>query len=143
MRSAGTGSEKLTHFTREEIHEYLQDFRKSVFDDRYSISINQNRQDNMKFIEDYKITTKKEKEILLDLNVDDFCYAVRNEHPAYANEILYVFCKKHQLDNWGDLEIVEIYIKINKVESRDGELISLVVSFHPKKHPLTYLFRPV
>ncbi|RQD69815.1 MAG: hypothetical protein D5S00_05695 [Tindallia sp. MSAO_Bac2] len=115
--------------------------RKCVLEGRYSIARNENRQENMNFIEDYKINSKREKEILLGLQFDDFCYAVENEKTDYAHEILYVFCKQHELDFWGELENVEIYIKVNMIEMRNGDPRAFVVSFHKRNFEIAYLFR--
>lgn len=98
-------------FTPNEIKGYLEEFKKCVHQGDYSISLNENRQENIGFIEDYKIDTKKEKEILLGLQFDDFCYAVENDNIEFAHEVLYIFCKQHELDYWGTLETVDIYIK--------------------------------
>ena len=82
-----------------------------------------NRQENIQFIEDYNITRKKEQLILLGLNYNDFCYAVPNDtdKEEFAHEILYIFCKEVELDFWGTLELVNVYIKINMTQNRQGD----------------------
>ncbi len=141
MGSQGSGSGKLEHYSPDEIKSYLDKFRKCILNKRYVISKNENRQDNIDFIENYKINTKKEQEILLGLQFDDFCYAVENEKKEYEHEVLYIFCKQHQLDCWGTLENVEIYIKINMVRASSEDVYSIVVSFHKRKLEITYLFK--
>lgn len=133
--------QKFIDFTPDEINNYLHKFKKCVLEGRYSISQNENRQENINFIEDYKINTKREHEILLGLQFDDFCYAVENDNPAFSHEILYIYCKKHKLDFWGTQEDVDIYIKVNMIETRRGDLFSVVVSFHKKNFEIKYLFR--
>ena len=51
--------QKFFNYTIDEIKYYLDKFRKCVLEGRYSISQNENRQENIDFIEDYKIDTKK------------------------------------------------------------------------------------
>lgn len=141
MSSKKQNPQKFINFTPDEIKEYLDKFKKCVLEGRYSISQNENRQENIYFIEDYKIDTKKEHEILLGLQFDDFCYAVENDNIDFAHEVLYIFCKQHELDFWGTLETVDIYIKVNMIETRRGDLFSVVVSFHKRNFEVTYLFR--
>lgn len=131
---------KYTNFTPEEIDLYLDKFREFVKGDKYSISINKNRKENMNFIEDYKIDTKKDKKILLSIQYDDFCYAVDNDNEDFAHEILYIFCKEQELDYWGTLEKVDIYIKINMTQLKSGDDYAYVVSFHKRNKPIRYLF---
>lgn len=132
---------KYTSLTPEDIKRYLAKFRKIVLDGKYTISININRQENKEFIEDYKITSKKEKEILLGVEYDDFCYAVDNDNEEYAHEILYIFCKHQEFDHWGSFEPVDIYIKINMTQTREGDDFVIVVSFHKRNRPMEYLFK--
>jgi hypothetical protein len=134
-------TKKYTDFTPDDIKKYLNDLRRAVLDGKYTISINENRKENMDFIEDYKIDSKKEKEILLSLQHDDFCYAVDNEKETFAHERLYIFCKSYELDSWGDLEPVDIYIKTNMTQTRRGDDFLFVVSFHKRNKPITYLFK--
>lgn len=141
MNSKKQNTQKFFNFTPDEIKDYLNKFRKCILEGRYSISQNDNRQENTNFIEDYKIDTKKEHEILLGLQFDDFCYAVENDNIDFANEVLYIFCKKHELDFWGTLETVDIYIKVNMIETRRGDLFSVVISFHKRNFEIKYLFR--
>lgn len=54
---------------------------------------------------------------------------------------LYVFCKQYELDYWGELEIVEIYIKVNMIEMRNGDPRAFIVSFHKRNFEIAYLFR--
>lgn len=141
MSSKNPNTHKILDFSSDDIKNYLDMFRKCVLEGRYSIAKNENRLENMNFIEDYKVNSKREKEILLDLQYDDFCYAVKNEKINYAHEILYVFCKQHELDFWGELENVDIYIKVNMIELKSGGARAFVVSFHKRNFEMTYLFR--
>lgn len=132
---------KHTDFTPQDISEYLRKFRKLIINGKYTVSKNKNRRENIEFIEDYKINTRKEKEILLDLQVDDFCYAVDNVNEGFEHEILYIFCKSQELDYWGTLEDIDIYIKINMTETRRGDDFAIVISFHKRNKPIEYLFK--
>ncbi|MDO9533988.1 MAG: hypothetical protein Q7J85_01360 [Bacillota bacterium] len=141
MSSEKRETKKYTVFTPDDIKEYLKYLRRAFLDGKYSISINENRQENIDFIEEYKIDSKKETEIFLSLQHDDFCYAVDNEKEAFAHERLYIFCKDYKLDHWGYLEPVEIYMKTNMTQTRRGDDFIIVVSFHKRNKPITYLFK--
>lgn len=125
----------------DDIKKYLSQFRKAILDGKYSISKNENRQENLDFIEDYKINSKKEKEILLGIQYDDFCYAVDNEKEEFAHEKLYIFCKRQELDCWGTLELVDIYIKVNMIKTRRGDDFTIIVSLHKRNKSINYLFK--
>lgn len=136
MSSKGLG--KYTYFSQDEIKDYLDEIKKLILSDRYFISV---RDENDAFIDKYRIDTDKEKEILLNLQYIDFCYAVDNKKPEYSYEKLYVFCKEYELDNWGDLELANIYIKTNLTQTKSGSDLIIVISFHELNKPITYLFR--
>lgn len=134
-------AKKYTNFTPKEIEKYIENIRDLIIDGKYTVSKNEHRQENIDFIESYRIDSKKEKSILLNLDYNDFCYAVDNMKKEFAHEKLYVFCKEYEIDNWGDLEKVKIYIKINITETRKDEEIMIVVSFHKVNKPIKYLFK--
>lgn len=134
-------TKKYTDFTKEHIKKYLDKLKRLVLEGNYLIPTNKNRSENLNFNETYKINTKKEKEILMSIQFDDFCYAVDNENAAYPNERLYVFCKEYELDNWGDVESVEIYAKCNLLQTVRGDDFLVVVSFHKLNKPIKRLFR--
>lgn len=134
-------SKKHTCFSPNDIKKYLDQFRRAILKEKYIISKNVNRQENMDFIEDYKINSIKEREILLGIQYDDFCYAVDNEKEEFAHEKLYIFCKRQELDYWGALELVDIYIKINMTKTRKGDDFTIIVSFHKRNKPISYLFK--
>jgi hypothetical protein len=134
-------TKKLLDFTPEDIKAYLKELKNLVLENKYTISRNANREENKKFIEDYKIDSRKEKEILMNLEYDDFCYAVNNKNPKFAFEVLYIFNKEYELDRWGELVSVDIYIKTNKTQTRAGEDIMIIVSFHERNMPIKYLFK--
>jgi len=132
---------KILNFKPDDIKAYLKELKNLVLENKYTVSRNTNREENKKFIEDYKIDSKKEKEILMNLEYDDFCYAVNNKNPKFAHEVLYIFNKEYELDRWGELISVEIYIKTNKTQTRSGEDIMIIVSFHQRNMPIKYLFK--
>lgn len=141
MNNREREAKKHIDFTPDDIKVYLGKFRKFILDGKYVIALNENRRENIDFIEDYKIDTKKEKEILLGIQYDDFCYAVDNDNEEFSHEILYIFCECQGLDYWGTLENVDIYIKINMTQIKNGDDFVFVVSFHKRNKPIEYLFK--
>ncbi len=81
----------------------------------------------------------KAKDVLLSLTADDFSEILKNEHPGYQHERLYVFGKEVVLLKriGAEKKTVPLYIKFNKLENR----FVIVISFHEQKYPLTYYFK--
>ena len=77
--------------TRDEVVDYLNEVKKSVEEGRYQIS---SRTKNQCIYIDYVFSEQRCKEILLDLEADDFSEAVQNDHPQHPEEILYIFGKQ-------------------------------------------------
>ncbi|MDD2300165.1 MAG: hypothetical protein PHQ67_11060 [Fermentimonas sp.] len=69
MSSKKRTSKKFDHYKPDDIKDYLNKFRKCVLEGRYTISQNENRKENIDFIEDYKIDSKKEREFYWDYNL--------------------------------------------------------------------------
>ena len=69
------------------------------------------------------------------------CYAVSNRNKGYEHEILYIFCKCQELDFWGTLENVDIYIKINMTKTWRGDDYVIIVSLHKRNKPIKHLFK--
>ena len=138
MGGNNTETGKFTDFTIDDIKDYLGELKKLILVNQYTIS---RREENDAFAYKYRINTIKEKEILLNLQYTDFCYAAANYKPEFAHEKLYVFCKEYELDHWGTSDVVEIYIKTNLTQSRSGSDFIIVISFHKLNNPIKYLFR--
>lgn len=141
MSSTERATKKYTDFTETDIENYLIDFKQLVSDGAYSIELNENRTENVDFMEDYDLNTEKAKIALLCLEVLDFCYAVDNVKKQFAHEKLYIFCREFELDNRGNMEKVDIYIKSNITNSRKGTSRLFVVSFHKRNNPISYCFK--
>lgn len=122
--------------TRDEVKEYLSEVKKSVNDGHYQIS---HRHKNLSLYIEYVFSEERCKEILLDLEVDDFSDAVQNDHQQYSDEILYIFGKEVLLipKLGGSEESVALYIKFNKLANS----YVIVISFHKQEYPLTYKFK--
>ncbi|MFC9418536.1 hypothetical protein ACIG6B_07855 [Bacillus mobilis] len=134
-------TKKHTNFTIGEIEQYIIEFKKLIKTNRFTISRNEKRKENIEFLEAYKINASKVKEILLNIGVHDFCYAVDNKNLSFSYEKLYIFCLQYELDNWGQKKSVDIYVKTNLIENKDRNKYMIVVSFHKRNKPVTYLFR--
>lgn len=103
--------------------------------------MNENRQENVDFINEYNIRSDKQKSILLHLQTDDFCYKLQNTKIGFEYEILYVFVPQVQLFNAdGKEESVDIYTKFNVIDLPSGTR-TVVISFHKLNNPIDYLFR--
>jgi hypothetical protein len=129
------------NYSEQEIDEILDKVKNCVYNNRYTISLNENRQENIDFINEYNIYSNKQKKILLQLKVEDFCHSLQNTKPGYEYEVLYVFVPQVNLFNAeGVKEKVDIYIKINIIDMSNGSR-TIVISFHKRNKAITYLFR--
>lgn len=90
---------------------------------------------------EYRLSAKKQKEILLSIEVTYFCHSLNNINPGYEYEVLYVFCPQRTLFNaLGGKEFVDIYTKFNIIEYGDNKRV-ITISFHKRNKPISYLFR--
>ena len=124
---------------RESIEQYLLEVKEAVKKDKYRLDHNSRRQDNIKLFLDYVIDEAKVKEVILDLNTQDFSTILQNEHKGFEHEKLYVLGKDIILleRNGTEEKTVSLYIKFNKLEN----CFVIVISFHEQKYPLTYYFK--
>lgn len=129
------------NYTRKEIEEVLDKIKKCVSLGKYTISQNDKRKENIDFINEYNIRSDKQKSILMQIEVKDFCYTLQNTNPGYEYEILYVFVPQVELFNAdGEEETVDIYTKFNIIDLPTGNR-TIVISFHKLNKPVDYLFR--
>lgn len=129
------------NYTREEIDAVLEKIKSCVRNNKYTIALNENRQENIAFINEYNIRSDKQKSILLQLKTEDFCHTLLNTKIGYEYEVLYVFVPQVQLFNADGLEeTVDIYTKFNIIDMPNGSR-TVVISFHKRNKPIEYLFR--
>lgn len=128
------------NYTREEIKEILDKIKQCVTSGKYTISLNEKRQENIDFINEYNIRSDRQKAILLQIKIEDFCYSLRNKKPGYEYEVLYVFVPRLSLFNAdGEEETVDVYTKFNIIDLPSGSR-TVVISFHKCNKPVEYLF---
>lgn len=126
-------------YSYDEIIKYIKEIKDAVSAGRYRIEINKKRQKNTELFRDYLISEEKCREILLSLEVNDFCEILHNEHEGFEHELLYVFGKEVRLlQRFGEEEeLLSLYIKFNKLFNR----YVIVISFHKQEYPLVYAFK--
>lgn len=66
------------NYTKEDIENILYIIKECIKSNKYTISFNQNRRENIAFVNDYNIRSDKQKRILLNIKVDDFCHSLQN-----------------------------------------------------------------
>lgn len=115
--------------------------KECIKNNNYTIAINENRSENIEFINEYNIRTDRQKLILLQLQTNDFCHTLQNTKVGYEYEVLYVFVPQVNLYDANGIEAkVDIYIKINIIDTPSGKRV-VVISFHKRNKPIDYLFR--
>lgn len=129
------------NYTKEEIDVILAKIKNCVGNNKYTIALNENRQENIDFINEYNIRSNKQKSILLQLRTEDFCHTLQNTKIGYEYEVLYVFVPQIKLFNAdGEEEMVDVYTKFNIIDMPSGSK-TVVISFHKRNKPIDYLFR--
>lgn len=127
---------KHLNYTKKKIKHYIEILKTLIRLDRFKIS-DINRDKNLHFINEYHLTPKKQKEMLNNLEVEDFCYAVDDYN---SKDRLYIFSKDYELDNWGIYKTVSVYIKININKIKNAEY-ALIISFHEREKNINFLFK--
>ena len=129
------------NYSREEIEDILEKIKACVSIGKYSISLNDKRQENIDFINEYNIRSDKQKSILMQIEVEDFCHSLKNTNIGYEYEVLYVFVPQALLFNAdGEEEKIDVYTKFNLIDLPSGSR-TVVISFHKRNKPIDYLFR--
>ena len=129
------------NYTRKQIEDVLSMIKECIDAGRFNIAMNENRQENIDFINEYNIYPRKRKEILMQISVDDFCHSLQNMKIGYEREVLYVFVPRITLANaLGKQKLVDIYTKFNVIKGKNGRR-TIVISFHKRNKPIGYLFR--
>lgn len=129
------------NYTREEIDAVLSKIKSCVEKGRYIIAQNENRQENIDFINEYNIRSDKQKSILMQIQTEDFCHSLQNTKIGFEHEVLYVFVPQVRLFNAdGEEETVDVYTKFNIIDLPNGSR-AVVISFHKRNKPIDYLFR--
>ena len=129
------------NYTREQIDVILAMVQDCVREGRFIISKNEIRQENMDFINEYNLNSRRQREILLKIKTEDFCHSLQNTKTGFEHEVLYVFCPQVMLFNFDGIEeLVDIYTKFNLIDSESRKRV-VVISFHKRNKPIDYLFR--
>jgi hypothetical protein len=128
-------------YREEQIKNLVEIIKECVRENRYTLSLEENKFGNTQFIEEYNINEKKRINILFDLEYKDFCYGLQNVKDGVEQSNLYVFCLQKELYNIEDKkELIDIYLKFNIVFNEIEEY-RILVSLHKRNKPITYLFR--
>lgn len=129
------------NYTKVEIGVILKKIKSCIGNNKYTIALNENRQENIEFINEYNIRSNKQKSILMKLRIEDFCHTLQNIRIGYEYEVLYVFVPQIKLFNLdGTKEMVDVYTKFNVIDMPSGSRI-VVISFHKRNRQIEYLFR--
>ncbi len=129
------------NYTREQIDAILDKIKDCVVNNKYTIALNENRKENIDFINEYNTRSDKQKSILLQIRTEDFCHTLQNTKIGFEYEVLYVFVPQVQLFNAdGEEETVDIYTKFNVIDMANGSR-TVVISFHKPNKSFDYLFR--
>ena len=140
------GDESLSHsynqsYSRKQIDAVLDKIKRCVEHGKYTISLNENRQENIDFINEYNLTSKKQRQILLEITTDDFCHSLKNKKQGFEHETLYVFTPEVLLkDADGNTVSLYVYTKFNIIETRRGNF-TVIISFHKLNRPIQFAFK--
>ena len=129
------------NYTKLQIEKVLNTIKECILNGNYSVSQNENRAENIQFIQGYNLTAAKQREVLLGIKVEDFCYSLQNTHQGYEHETLYVFIPAVELlDPFGLETVIEVYTKFNIIDTQ-MKTRTIVISFHKANEPATYTFQ--
>lgn len=130
-----------TSYSKEEIAAVLQKIQDCVREGKFTIALNENREENRAFVREYNMKPDRRRRILLQIEPEDFCHSLQNTNIGFEHEVLYVFCPQVVLFNFdGEEKRMDIYTKFNIIDLDSGSRV-VVISFHERNKLIDYLFR--
>src|SRR5665647_1493002 len=83
------------NYSRDQVEAILTTIQECIMRKHYSLSKNDKRRENIEFINHYNLSSSRQKDILLKIEPDDFCYSLQNTNPGYKHEVLYAVSYTH------------------------------------------------
>jgi hypothetical protein len=117
--------------TPTEIKDFLSTFKQAA---RLDLNVIQ-REKNLEFLTRHGFTPKERKEVLLGLQVSDYCKGPEEDDKVGGPKDIWFFGV--------DYEGLQIYIKLQLVEEKDEETDDTMrhakcISFHEAEHAMTF-----
>ena len=131
----------LKDYNEDQIKNLVDIIKDCVRENRYTISLENNKLENIQFVEEYNINENKRINILFSLGYKDFCYGLQDLKDGVEQNNLYVFCVQRELYSIEDKkELVDIYLKFNIIYNEEKEY-RILVSLHKRNKPIKYVFK--
>lgn len=129
----------ITNFTYNEVEEILNKAKNNYFNGNYTIK--DTRDKFINFLTNFGTLSEEAINIFLNLNVLDFTGCLVSDTPTeYVNDSMYVFLPNGFELNGERVEVL-IYTKFAFELDSDGNEITTIISIHPAKDPMPYVFK--
>lgn len=132
----------MQEYSEQEIEDILGQIKLLISEGRFIISTGENRRKNDEFADEFNLDITKRKELILRIEVKDFCDCVQSPNVYKNHDDYFIFGPRFTLaDFLGDEREVQVYAKFVLATSRTSGLKTIVVSFHEAERPLSYYFQ--
>ena len=113
-----------------------------VSQNKFIISTGENRVKNDEFADEFNLDKEKRKQLILKIEVRDFCDCVQSPNVYKNHDDYFIFGPCFLLtDVFGDERQVQVYAKFVLATSKTTGLKTIVVSFHEAERPMSYYFK--
>ena len=129
-------------YSEQEIEEVLGQIKELVSHNKFIISTGENRVKNDEFADEFNLDKEKRKQLILKIEVRDFCACVQSPNVFKNHDDYFIFGPCFLLtDVFGDERQVQVYAKFVLATSKTTGLKTIVVSFHEAERPMSYFFK--
>ncbi|ASW50163.2 TPA: hypothetical protein U1340_001279 [Streptococcus suis] len=129
-------------YSEQEIEEVLRQIKELVSLNKFIISTGENRVKNDEFADEFNLDKEKRKQLILKIEVRDFCDCVQSPNVYQNHDDYFIFGPCFLLtDVFGDERQVQVYAKFVLATSKTTGLKTIVVSFHEAERPMSYYFK--
>lgn len=111
---------------RAKVKEFLEKIKPYLKAHEYEIKVNSK---NKEFDRVFNLRDQEKQDILTSLTVDDCVRIANNDNSNYEDSEIYIFLKKTTLFVYGEIDEIELYIKMYLQDCGYYDTI-IVISFH-------------
>lgn len=111
---------------RVKVKEFLEKIKPYLKAHEYEIKVNSK---NKEFDRVFNLRDQEKQDILTSLTVDDCVRIANNDNSNYEDSEIYIFLKKTMLFVYGEIDEIELYIKMYLQDCGYYDTI-IVISFH-------------